>query len=61
MVYYKPIKIIINALDLIKVIINVVVWDYSLLDVIVTNQSSFFGSNSDYCYATFLVSNNAFL
>ena len=37
MVYYKPVKITINALGLAKVIINVVMKHHGLSDSIVTN------------------------
>ena len=43
-VYYKSIKISINALGLPKVIINVVVNHYDLPNSIVTNQGLFFTS-----------------
>ena len=42
MVYYKLIKITINAPGLAEVIINMVVWHHGLPDLIVTNKSSFF-------------------
>ena len=42
MVYYKPVKITINALDLAGVIIDVVVRHYGLPDSIVTDQGSIF-------------------
>ena len=42
MVYYKPVKITINAPKLGKVIINVVVYHYSLLNLIITNKGFFF-------------------
>ena len=41
-VYYKLIKIIINILDFIKVIINVIIKYYNLLNLIVINQRFFF-------------------
>ena len=41
-VYYKLVKIIINAPGLAEVIINVVVWHHGLLDSIVTNRTSVF-------------------
>ena len=52
MVHYKPVKIIINTLNLAKVIIDVVVWHYGLPDSIVTNRGSFFTSKfwSSFCY-----------
>lgn len=42
MVYYKVIKITINAPSLTKVIINIVVYYYGFLKSIVTNSSSLF-------------------
>ena len=42
MVHHKPVKITIDALGLTKVIIDVVVWYYSLLDSIVTDRGFFF-------------------
>ena len=42
MVYYKPVKVIINTPGLAKVIIDIVVRHYGLLDSIVTNQGSLF-------------------
>ena len=42
MVYYKPVKVTIDASGLAKVIINVIVRHYGLPDSIVTNQGSFF-------------------
>ena len=52
MVHYKLVKIIINASGLAKIIINMVVWQHGLLDLIVTNKSSFFISKfwSLLCY-----------
>ena len=44
MVYYKPVKITINALGLAKVIINVVVRHHGFPELIITNQESFFTS-----------------
>ena len=44
MVYYKPIKVILNALDLVEVIINVVMRHHGLLDLIVTDWGSLFTS-----------------
>ena len=41
-VYYELIKITINAPSLAKVIIDVVVWHYSLLDLVMTNKSFLF-------------------
>ena len=42
MVYYKLIKVTINALSLAKVIINMVVKHHGLLNSIVTNQKLLF-------------------
>lgn len=40
--YYKPVKIIIDAPNLTKVIINVIMQYHGLLNLIITNQSSVF-------------------
>ena len=37
MVYYELVKVIIDALELAKVIINIVIWHYSLPNVIISN------------------------
>ena len=42
MIHYEPVKITINALGLIKVIIDVVVWHHGLPDSFVTNRGSLF-------------------
>ena len=47
MVYYKPVKIIINLPRLAEVIIDVVICHHGLLDSIVTNKGFFF--NSKFC------------
>ena len=44
MVYYEPIKVTIDALDLAEVIINVVVHPYKVLESIVTDQGLLFTS-----------------
>ena len=44
MVYYQPVKVTINAPRLAKVIIDMVVWHYGLLDSIVTNRGFAFTS-----------------
>lgn len=52
MIYYKAVKIIIDASSLMKVIINVVMRHYSFLDFIISNCGSVFTSNfwSLLCY-----------
>ena len=52
MVYYKPVKVIIDAPGLAEVILDVVVWHYGLPDSIVTNRGSLFTSKfwSLLCY-----------
>ncbi len=52
MVLYKPVKITINILDLAKIILNVVVQYYSLLNSIMSNWSLVFTSKfrSSLCY-----------
>ena len=42
MIYYKLVKVIINALGLAKIIINIVIKYYGLLDLIIINQGFFF-------------------
>ena len=44
MVYYEPVKITIDAQDLVKVIINVVVCHHGLSNLIVTDRSFLFTS-----------------
>ena len=39
MVYYKPVKITINVFELAKIIIDIVMGHYKLLDSIVANKS----------------------
>ena len=41
-VYYKPVEVIIDTLNLAKIIINIVMRHYGLLDLIVTNQRLLF-------------------
>ena len=43
-VYYKLVKVTINALGLAKVILDVVVWHYSLLNSIVSDRGLLFTS-----------------
>ena len=51
-VHYEPIKVIIDAPKLAKVILDMVVWYYGLPDSIVTNRGSLFTSKfwSLLCY-----------
>ncbi len=42
MVYYKPVKVTINAIGLAKVIIDVFVQHYGVLELIVTDRDSLF-------------------
>ena len=44
MIYYKPVKVTIDALGLAEVIIDIVVRYHGLPDLIITNQESFFTS-----------------
>lgn len=44
MVYYKPIKITIDVLGLVEIIIEAIVWHYSLPDSIVRDQGFVFTS-----------------
>ena len=44
MVYYKPVKVTINAPGLAEVILNVVVWHHGLPDLIVSDRGSLFTS-----------------
>ena len=52
MVYYKPVKITIDASGLAEVIIDVVVWYHGLPDSIITNRNPLFTSkfSSSLCY-----------
>ena len=44
MIYYKSVNIAIDLLGLIKVLINIIVYHYGLLDLILTNRSLRFNS-----------------
>ena len=44
MIYYKPVKVIIDIPRLVKVILNVLVWHHSLRDSIMSNKNSLFTS-----------------
>lgn len=44
MVHYKPLKVIINASSLAKVILDIIVWHYGFLDSIVNDRGSLFTS-----------------
>ena len=52
MIYYKPVKVTINALGIVEVIIDVVVRHHGLLNTIVTNKGLLFTSKfwSSLCY-----------
>ena len=52
MVYYKPVKVILNAPELAEVIFNVIVRYHGLLNSIVTDRGSLFNSKfwSALCY-----------
>lgn len=45
MVYEKSVKVNINALRLAKVYLDIVIYHYSLLDIVITNKSLVFTSN----------------
>ena len=51
-VYYKPVKVTIDAPGLVEVIINVVIWHHGLPDSIMTDRGSLFTSKfwSSLCY-----------
>ena len=44
MIYYKPVKVIINILSLIKPIINIIIRHYNFSNLIFFNKKSFFNS-----------------
>ena len=46
MVYYKLIKIIINTLDLAKIIINIIIRYHNFLDIIFINKNLLFISKT---------------
>ena len=52
MIYYEPVKVIIDALGLAEIIINMVMRYYGLPDLIVTNRDLLFTSKfwSLLCY-----------
>lgn len=60
-VYYKPVKTIVDIAGLVEVIINVIVRHYDLWESNIIYWSLFFISKFWFCYATFLVSNRSFL
>ena len=41
-IYYKPVKVTIDALKLIEVIFKIVVWNHSLFNVIIFNRDLLF-------------------
>ena len=52
MVNYKPVKITIDAPDLAKIILDIIIWHHGLLNSIMSNRSSVFISKfwSSLCY-----------
>ena len=40
--HYKPVKIIINTLELAEVILNIIIWYHSLFNLIVSNRNLLF-------------------
>ena len=44
MVYYEPVKVTINALDLTKVIVNIIICHYKILKSIIMNRDLLFTS-----------------
>ena len=50
MVYYKPVKITIDAPGLAEIIINMIVRHHSLSNLIVTNSESHLPRNFGHCY-----------
>ena len=42
MIYYKPIKGLMDASRLAEIILDIIIWNYGLLDLIITNKSSVF-------------------
>ena len=52
MVHYEPVKVTINALGLAEVILDLVVWHHSPLDLIASDNGSLFTSKfwSSFCY-----------
>ena len=42
MIYYKPIKVIINIPKLVEVIFNKVIWHHSLFNLIISNKNLLF-------------------
>lgn len=60
MVNYKPIKIMINTLGLVKDILNMVIWYYDLNDLLVPDKSFFLSPSFNYCSVILLVLSKAF-
>ena len=54
MIYYKPVKITINALSFTKIIINIVIRYYDLLNFIILDQSLLFISKFWFLLCYFL-------
>ena len=60
-IYYKLVKIIINILNFAKIIINIIIYYYSFLNLNIINKNLFLFQSSGYYYAIFLILNNNFL
>lgn len=59
-VYYKPVNIIFNTSKLAKVIIDMIIYYYNLLDLIVIYKGSFFTSKFESLFYYFLNINQKF-
>ena len=59
-IYYKPVKVIIDILGLANVILDVVVWHHSLLDSIITDWGHFSPWSSGHRFVTFSKLNGDF-
>lgn len=60
-IYYKLVKIIINAPSLAKIMIYIIIYHHNFLDSIVNNQKLVFTSKFLFFFTTFLVISAAFL
>lgn len=55
MIYYKPVGVIIGTPGLVKIIVNIIMQYYGLLDLIVTNWGLLFTPKFWYLHTIFLV------